>query len=160
NAATVTKIKISPGTPSHKHSARSIDCSRQRDRRARSNPSVEALRPCLCGWRPLPSAATTKHIENGSRPMRMNKGPETIAERFRRLRREKGITQVEMAELLGTSQPIVSDYERGLLRLHGELIVKLVEILDCSADELLGTQARKVTTGGGNLRMGRRARFA
>jgi transcriptional regulator with XRE-family HTH domain len=82
--------------------------------------------------------------------------PETIAQRLGRLRREKGITQVEMAELLGISQPIVSDYERGELRLHGELIIRLTEILDCSADELLGLQERKATTGSGNRRMLRR----
>lgn len=82
--------------------------------------------------------------------------PETIAQRLQRLRREKGITQAEMAELLGVSQPIVSDYERGELRLHGELIVKLAELLDCSADELLGLQQRKAATGGGNRRMLRR----
>jgi hypothetical protein len=39
------------------------------------------------------------------------------------------------------------------LRLHGELIVKLVEILHCSADELLGLRERKATTTGGNRRM-------
>jgi transcriptional regulator with XRE-family HTH domain len=82
--------------------------------------------------------------------------PETIAQRLGRLRREKGITQAEMAERLGISQPIVSDYERGELRLHGELIVKLVEILDCSADELLGVRERKAITGGGNRRALRR----
>jgi transcriptional regulator with XRE-family HTH domain len=82
--------------------------------------------------------------------------PETIAQRLRRLRIEKGITQVEMAETLGVSQPIVSDYERGLLRLHGELIVKLREILDCSADELLGLQERKAASSGLNLQMFRR----
>jgi transcriptional regulator with XRE-family HTH domain len=60
------------------------------------------------------------------------------------------------AELLDVSQPIVSAYERGLLRLHGELIVKLREILDCSADELLGLQERKATNSGSNLRMARR----
>ncbi len=65
-------------------------------------------------------------------------GMETIAERVARLRREKGLTQVEMAELLGVSQSVVSDYERGALRLHGELIAKVAEILSVSADELLG----------------------
>lgn len=83
--------------------------------------------------------------------------PETIAQRLQRLRREKGVTQAELAELLGVSQPIVSDYERGELRLHGELIVKLAEILDCSADELLGLQPRQtLTNGGGNRRLLRR----
>jgi transcriptional regulator with XRE-family HTH domain len=62
----------------------------------------------------------------------------TIGERLTRLRRERGISQQELAEQLGIAQPNVSDYERGALRLHGELIVKLTEVLKVSSDELLG----------------------
>lgn len=69
-------------------------------------------------------------------------GMETIAERVARMRREKGLTQVEMAELLGVSQSVVSDYERGALRLHGELIAKVAEMLGISADEILGLAAK------------------
>lgn len=65
-------------------------------------------------------------------------GLDTIAQRLVRLRKERGITQAQMAERLGVSQPVVSDYERGALRLHGELILKVAEILGVSADELLG----------------------
>ena len=68
---------------------------------------------------------------------------ETIAERLARIRKERGITQAEMAERLGVSQPVVSDYERGELRLHGELIVRVAGILDVSADELLGLAAEE-----------------
>jgi transcriptional regulator with XRE-family HTH domain len=63
---------------------------------------------------------------------------ETVGQRLARLRRERGLTQVELAERLGIAQPIVSDYERGELRLHGQLIVRLTAILGVSADELLG----------------------
>jgi hypothetical protein len=38
------------------------------------------------------------------------------------------------------TQPIVSDYERGELRLHGELIVKLTETLRVRAGEVLGLE--------------------
>src|SRR5207247_2491036 len=38
---------------------------------------------------------------------------ETVGQRLARLRRERGLTQVELAERLGIAQPIVSDYERG-----------------------------------------------
>lgn len=48
-----------------------------------------------------------------------------------------------MAERLGISQPVVSDYERGAIRLHGELILKVAEILNVTADELLGRETRK-----------------
>lgn len=53
---------------------------------------------------------------------------------------EKGITQVELAARLVTSQSIVSKYERGDLLLHGELIAKIAEILGVSADELLAVK--------------------
>jgi transcriptional regulator with XRE-family HTH domain len=63
---------------------------------------------------------------------------ETLGERLARLRRERGMTQVELAERLGVAQPVVSDYERGELRLHGQLIVKLTDILGVGSEELLG----------------------
>jgi len=65
---------------------------------------------------------------------------ETIAERLVKLRKEKGITQKELAALLGVTQPLVSNYETGELRLHGELIVQLANILGATADELLGLE--------------------
>jgi transcriptional regulator with XRE-family HTH domain len=76
------------------------------------------------------------------------KGMETIAERLVRLRKERGITQQELAERLGVSQPIISDYENGVLRLHAEVIMKLAEILGVSSDEMLGL-ARPASTNGG-----------
>lgn len=48
-----------------------------------------------------------------------------------------------MAERLGISQPVVSDYERGAIRLHGELILKVAEIMNVTADELLGCETKK-----------------
>lgn len=72
--------------------------------------------------------------------------PETLGQRLARLRRERGITQVELADKLGVAQPVVSDYERGELRLHGQLIVKLTEILGVSSEELLGL--KKATSNG------------
>lgn len=74
-------------------------------------------------------------------------GIETIGQRVTRLRKERAITQQELAERLGVSQPIVSDYERGALRLHGELIVKLTQILGVSSDELLGLHPAPPRTG-------------
>jgi DNA-binding XRE family transcriptional regulator len=68
---------------------------------------------------------------------------ETIGQRMARLRRERGITQVELAEILGVPQPMISAYENGDLRLHGELIVELAKVLDVSADQLLGLKEIK-----------------
>lgn len=69
-------------------------------------------------------------------------GLQSIGARLARLRKEKGITQVEMAQRLGVAQPVVSNYERGSFRLHGELIVQLARILEVSTDELLGVEPR------------------
>lgn len=63
--------------------------------------------------------------------------------RLARLRKERDLTQMELAEKLGISQPVVSDYERGALRLHGQLIVKLTEVLGVPCDELLGLEKPK-----------------
>lgn len=58
--------------------------------------------------------------------------------RLASLRKEKGITQKELAERLDVTQSVVSDYENGVMRLHGEVIAQLTSILGVSADELLG----------------------
>ena len=68
------------------------------------------------------------------------KGTRAIGERLARIRKERGLTQKELAERLGIAQPIVSNYERGELRLHGELLLQLTRVLAVSADELLGIE--------------------
>ncbi|MEO8649471.1 MAG: helix-turn-helix transcriptional regulator [Acidobacteriota bacterium] len=66
------------------------------------------------------------------------------AQRLVRLRKQAGLSQTQMMpEKLGVSQPVVSDYERGASRLHGELILKVAEILNVTADELLGRETKK-----------------
>ena len=89
-------------------------------------------------------------------PRKPAQDSETIGQRLARLRRERGITQVELAEKLGIAQPVISDYERGELRLHGQLIVELSQILGVSADELLGLEQPRATAAVQNRRLLRR----
>jgi transcriptional regulator with XRE-family HTH domain len=49
---------------------------------------------------------------------------ETPGERLARLRKERGWTQVELAERIGITQTLLSDYERGKLRLNADMIVR------------------------------------
>jgi transcriptional regulator with XRE-family HTH domain len=77
-------------------------------------------------------------------------------QRLARIRKERGITQVELARLLGTSQAVVSDYERDVLRLNGDLIVRLAALLDVTADELLGLSQRKASGPTRDKRLARR----
>lgn len=83
-------------------------------------------------------------------------GEETLGERLARLRRERGITQAELAEKLSLAQPNVSDYERGVLRLNADLILKLTQILNVSADELLGIADMKRRRAVRSTRLSRR----
>jgi transcriptional regulator with XRE-family HTH domain len=53
------------------------------------------------------------------------------------------MTQVELARLLGMPQALLSDYERGRLRVHGGLIVALAQTLRVSSDEILGLKPSK-----------------
>ena len=58
-------------------------------------------------------------------------------ERLARLRKERGWTQVELAERVGITQRLVSDYERGRLRLNADIVVRLANALEVATDELL-----------------------
>ena len=62
---------------------------------------------------------------------------ETSGQRLARLRRERGFTQVELAERTGLVQTLVSDYERGKLRLNAEMIIRFATALEVSTGDLL-----------------------
>ncbi|MGH9944047.1 MAG: helix-turn-helix domain-containing protein [Pyrinomonadaceae bacterium] len=65
---------------------------------------------------------------------------ETVGQRLARLRKERGYTQVALAERIGIIQALVSDYERDKLRLNAEMTVRFAQALEVTADELLGLQ--------------------
>jgi transcriptional regulator with XRE-family HTH domain len=66
------------------------------------------------------------------------KTEETLGARIARLRRDLGMTQAELAERLGVTQPAVSDYENGDIRLPADVVVEIARIVGVSTDELLG----------------------
>ncbi len=76
-----------------------------------------------------------RHISAGDEP--------EIGKRLGLLRNERGLTQVQLAEKLGMSQPLLSRYERGELRLHGALVAELAKALEVTTDELLGVKKLK-----------------
>jgi transcriptional regulator with XRE-family HTH domain len=73
--------------------------------------------------------------------MAKSPNPETLGARIARLRRDKGLTQVELAERLQVSQPVVSDYENDVIRLPADVVVQIAKVLGASTDELLGIKA-------------------
>lgn len=56
---------------------------------------------------------------------------------LRKIRKEKNITQKEIADLLEITQQQVSRIEKGLSDLNSKQIIKLCKYLNVSADELL-----------------------
>lgn len=68
---------------------------------------------------------------------------ETPGQRLARLRKERGWTQVELAERIGITQTLLSDYERGKLRLNADMIVQLAAALETTTDELLKPSASR-----------------
>lgn len=62
-----------------------------------------------------------------------------MATNLRRLRRIKGLTQEELARIVGTTRPKISDLERGkLLYPRPPFLVRLAAALGVTLDQLLG----------------------
>lgn len=60
-----------------------------------------------------------------------------IGSRIRMFREEKGLSQKEFAAAIGQSNTTVSNWERGLTRPDVDVLVKICEVLDVPADDLL-----------------------
>jgi transcriptional regulator with XRE-family HTH domain len=83
-------------------------------------------------------------------------GTETPGQRLAHLRKERGFTQVQLAEQVGIIQSLVSDYETDRLKLSGEMTVRFAMALDVSTDDLLHPQAKKKTPKRPSLKIVRR----
>ena len=57
--------------------------------------------------------------------MAKSQDTESLGQRIARLRREKGLTQAELAQRLQVSQPVVSDYENDVIRLPADVVVQI-----------------------------------
>jgi len=69
--------------------------------------------------------------------------PTMIHEQLSRIRKQRGMTQAEVAESLDLPQGLISNYEKGARRLHSELLVRFAELFEVSTDELLGHKLKK-----------------
>ncbi len=58
--------------------------------------------------------------------------------KLKEARKNKGISQTQLAKLLNVSQGQISMYENGVNYLNSEQIKEIVKVLECSADYLLG----------------------
>ena len=76
--------------------------------------------------------------------------------RIAHIRKERGLTQVQLAKKLGITQTLLSEYERGNVRLHADLLVQVAKLLKVSADELLGLAGVPHAVDRPSLRLARR----
>jgi transcriptional regulator with XRE-family HTH domain len=61
-----------------------------------------------------------------------------LYKRIRDLREDKDLTQKEIAAVLGCSQRVYSNYERGDIDIPTEVLIKLSRFHNVSVDYLLG----------------------
>ena len=83
-------------------------------------------------------------------------GGETIGQRLARLRKQRGYTQVELAEKMGSRQVLISAYETDRIALSAEMAVRLAVALEVSTDELLHPQVKKKSAAKPSLKVMRR----
>lgn len=65
-----------------------------------------------------------------------------FSERLKDLRKQAGLTQVDVAEKLGISQPAYASWERGVKKPTQENLVKIAQILNVSVDYLVGNEEK------------------
>ena len=74
--------------------------------------------------------------------------------RIAQARKERGLTQVQLAERLGISQQTLAHYEVGRVGVGAPLLPLLAEILDLTFDEMLIGQPAPYRPGQGKARRG------
>lgn len=71
---------------------------------------------------------------------------ETLGQRLSRLRKEKNLTQEDIANKVNISSQAVSKWENDLSSPDIDTLVRLANIFDVSLDELLGNENKKTVT--------------
>ena len=66
-----------------------------------------------------------------------------FSERLKKLRKQAQLTQVDVAEKLGISQPAYASWERGVKKPTQENLVKIAQVLNVSVDYLVGNSEEK-----------------
>lgn len=85
-------------------------------------------------------------------------GDETIGQRIARLRKEKGLTQTELAEIIGINRNLVAAYEQGRVRLYDEMVIRFAFALKLTTDKLLGVATQENLEPPPSIRVMRRLR--
>lgn len=71
---------------------------------------------------------------------------EPIGLRLAKIRKAKGLTQINVAEKIGIPQYLISDYETGRLHLSDDILIRFAIALGTSADAILGLSGSDIET--------------
>ncbi len=69
-----------------------------------------------------------------------------IGKRIQQCRKKRKITQAQLAERVGISTNYLSSLERGIYNIKLELLVAILNELDCSADEVFCDVVKKASS--------------
>jgi transcriptional regulator with XRE-family HTH domain len=92
---------------------------------------------------PYTHGGDTQTLPGTRKHYRVPVDEKAIGARIRELRKRQGMTQTELAVELGINQSAVSDYEKGVVRMHAAMLAGVAKALKASADELLGLEKTK-----------------
>jgi len=70
-----------------------------------------------------------------------------LGQRVAQLRKEQGLTQIQLAELLNISQQLVASYEAGRRRIPVSMLPALAQALAVTVEDLLGKNHTVVKRG-------------
>lgn len=63
-----------------------------------------------------------------------------MALRLKAVRSERGLTQEDVARVLGVTRSAYANYEKGFRDIPTNLIIELADYYKCTTDELLGSR--------------------
>jgi transcriptional regulator with XRE-family HTH domain len=69
-----------------------------------------------------------------------------LSEKIKILRKAQGITQLQLAEMLNTTQKVITTYETGLRKPPIERLPALAKILGVTIEELIGEKNINIST--------------
>lgn len=67
-----------------------------------------------------------------------------VGNKIKKLRREQGLTQQDIAKIIGKTESSIRKYEKGLVNIPMDVIVKLANALNVKAYDLVGENADKI----------------
>lgn len=84
------------------------------------------------------TAAAILSIQGMAKTPTTVKVPDSLGHRIQQCRKQCGMSQLELAQKIGTIQPVVSTYETDRSAPPPETLAKIAKALGTSSDQLLG----------------------